>query len=223
MASQGPGEQQRGAGDVPGVTPPPDQPLPGQGPPVQPPPGQPLHGRPLHRQPSPAHPPAAQPLPGGPAPEPPPRSPISDNRFAVVLLSIVAVVVVLGLGGCAVLSAVVNSSVQDSTDELNATLRKSQDRKSITEEQAKAVKVGEDRNEIVRRFGPPAFGPAKQPVLPPEVRDCISWHIRGGPIGSVWEFCFRSGRLVEKESDLDPSPRGRRPPPGGGTPPSQQQ
>ena len=140
-----------------------------------------------------------------------------------MLLAVIGVVLVLGIGGCAVLSAVVNSSVQDSTDELNDSLRKSQDRNSITDEQAKTVAVGDDRNEVVKRFGPPAFGPAKQPVLPADVRDCISWHIRGGRIGSVWEFCFRAGRLVEKESDLDPSPRGRRPPPGGGTPPSQQQ
>ncbi len=140
-----------------------------------------------------------------------------------MLLAVIGVVLVLGIGGCAVLSAVVNSSVQDSTDELNDSLRKSQDRNSITDEQAKTVRVGDDRNEVVKRFGPPAFGPAKQPVLPPDVRDCISWRMRGGRIGSVWELCFRAGRLVEKESDLDPSPRGRRPPPGGGTPPSQQQ
>jgi len=130
----------------------------------------------------------------------------------VVLLAIVGVVIVLGIGGCAVLSVVVNDSVDEASNTLKEGLRKAQNRNSITDEQAKSLDVGDDRNEIVRRFGPPAFGPAKEPVLPADVRDCISWHMRDGRIGSTWELCFRAGKLVEKQSDLSPSPRRRRPP-----------
>ncbi len=225
MESQWPGQPPPRAGDQPDPpcadSPPKEPPPPGQplhGRPLQgdlPPPGQPLHGQPVHRQPAPGRPTREQ---------RPPRSPASDNRFYAVLLAVAAVVVVLGIGGCAVLSAIVDDSVEETSRELNDTLRRSQNRNSITDAQAKGVNVGDDRNLIVRRFGPPRFGPAKQPAaLPPDIRDCISWHMRDGRYGSVWQFCFRDGKLVSKESTLDPAPRDRRPPPPSEGTPSQEQ
>ena len=223
MASQWPPQPPPGAGDAANPPPanrPPGQPLnqppPGQ-PLNQPPPGQPLSGQPL----------SGQPLSGRPGPtQQPPREPASDNKFYAVLLAVAAVVVVLGIGGCAVLSAIVEDSVEDTSKTLNDTLRKAQNRNSITDEQAEAIRLGADRDNVVKRFGPPAFGPAKEPALPPDIRDCISWHIRDGRYGATWRFCFRKGKLVSKQSDLRPgprpAPRERTPAPGAGTPSQEQ-
>ncbi|MGI8593623.1 MAG: hypothetical protein ACR2ML_04535 [Solirubrobacteraceae bacterium] len=139
-----------------------------------------------------------------------------------MLLAIAALLVVLGVGGCVALRALVDGTVEQTSKELNEDLRKSQNRNSITGGQAKAIDAGTARDEVVQRFGPPAFGPAREPAaLPADVRDCISWHIRDGRYGSTWEFCFRDGKLVSKESDLSPSPRRRTPPPA--AKPSQEQ
>jgi hypothetical protein len=132
--------------------------------------------------------------PGG-RPGPPPAPPSSGSRVLIIVLSIIGAIVVLGFGGCVACGVILGGAVDKGVKEVNRQLRDVQNRNAITDAQAQAVEVGAKRAEIIARFGPPATGSITRPELG---RDCISYHVRDGTIGSQWRFCFRRGRLETK-------------------------
>lgn len=110
------------------------------------------------------------------------------------LLAAGAVLLVVGFVGCAAL-------VGGTANEINKGLEEEQNSNAITNEQARAVKLGTTRGAVESKFGPPT---SEQESTNEGLGDdtCIYYNLKSGQLLDQWQFCFggagKSGKLTTK-------------------------
>jgi len=138
-----------------------------------------------------------QQLPQQQFPQQPPQKSGGMPGWVKVLLGLLAagaVVIVVGIVGCAAL-------VGGTANEIDKGIKKEQNSNAITNEQARAVKLGTTRGAVESKFGPPK---SDQESTNEGLGDdtCIYYNVKGGEILDQWQFCFggagKGGKLTTK-------------------------
>jgi hypothetical protein len=97
--------------------------------------------------------------------------------------------VILTVGGCFAIVVVVG------VDESNR--HKAQQRNTISDVDAKALRLGTARSTILARHGKPARIFDRSRLQAGD--DCVFYNLKGDAIGRQWELCFdRAGKLSSK-------------------------
>jgi hypothetical protein len=92
------------------------------------------------------------------------------------------------MGGCVTCAALL---VVGSEQE-----KRAQRRHTVSDAQARAVRLGTPRDAVLARLGSPA-----RPYRDARLEagdDCVFYNERGGEVGTQWQLCFSRGRVVAK-------------------------
>jgi hypothetical protein len=98
------------------------------------------------------------------------------------------------IGGCVALLA-------GGANEASKELDKEQDKNAITSNQARSVKLGTTRGEVVGKFGKPKSDQESENAGV-GADSCIYYNLKGGEVLDQWQFCFsgkgKQGKLTGK-------------------------
>jgi uncharacterized FAD-dependent dehydrogenase len=118
----------------------------------------------------------------------------------LIVLIVLGILVVLGVGGCVACAGIVGTTANKAAKEIDRSIKRQQNAHSITNAQARQLKLGTTKSEVLARFGAPDN--TQELTSAGSHESCIYYNIRGGSYGRDWQFCFhgngRRGKLTSK-------------------------
>jgi len=97
----------------------------------------------------------------------------------------ILIAVVLLIAGCVAL-------IGGAANEVDKGIKEDQKKNAITNSQARKIKNGTTKAEVIDQLGPPSD--TQESETEGLGKDqCLYWNIKGGEALSSWQFCFRGG------------------------------
>jgi hypothetical protein len=92
---------------------------------------------------------------------------------------------VLLIGGCMLL-------IGGAANEAGKSIERDQNENAITNSQARSIKTGMTKSEVIDQLGPPKD--TQESETEGLGKDqCLYWNVKGGEALDSWQFCFRGG------------------------------